>query len=224
MTVMTQMADLKALERQAFSRFYEDGLLDILFGLTMVTVSLGAIVQDRLDSELASVAAMSAAAFVLVCVFTVLRVRLVRPRLGDFRPRPERRRRITATRMVLLGSFVVGVIAFGVVGVIGGKGVSPTAVEVLVPVLWLVNATVVMGLTAWLLGVPRWYLYGVLFGLVGPLLIWPDVLWDVRLPPPLVFGIAAAPMLVIGAWKLVRFLRTYPVHAIPDSEADLGDR
>jgi hypothetical protein len=219
-----QHPNLKALERQAFSKFYEDGLFDILLGLMMVTIALGAVIQDWLDSELASFAVMLAAAVALVTSFMVLRVRLVRPRLGDFRPRAERRRKITVTRRVLLGSFVLGVVGFGVVGIAGSTGAPPTAVEVLLPLVWFVNATVVLGLMAYLLDVPRFYLYGVLFGLVGPLLIWPDVLWDVRVPPPLALGILAAPILAIGVWKLVHFLRTYPVQVAPEPEANLGER
>ena len=52
----------------------------------------------------------------------------------------------------------------------------------------------------------------------GPLLIWPDVLWDVRLSPLVAFSIAALPMLIIGTAKLVRFLRDYPVREEPDGE------
>ena len=219
----TQPHDLEALERKAFARFYEDGLFDILLGLMMVVLALAAVIQEWLGSELASLAVMLGATVVLVSAFTVLRARLVRPRLGEFKPGPRRRRRIAATRLALLGSLVVGVMAFGVVGIAGGRGMSPTAVEVLVPVVWFVNATVVLGAMAYLLDVPRFYLYGVLFGLVGPVLIWPDVLWDVRVPPPLAFGILAAPILAIGAWKLVHFLKTYPAHA-PGPEASLGDR
>jgi len=219
-----QSAGLKAVERQAFSKFYEDGLFDLLLGLMMVVLPLGAVIQDWFNSELASLALMLAAAIVIVGTFMLLRARVVRPRLGDFRPRAARRRRITVTRLVLLGSFALGMLVFVVFAVAGSQGIPVTEVEILLPVIWFVNATVVLGAMAYLLDVPRFSLYGVLFGLVGPLLIWPDVLWDVRLPPPLVFGILAAPILAIGAWKLVHFLRTYPVQAAPDAEAHLGGR
>jgi len=222
--MVTQLPDLETLERRAFSRFYEDGLFDILFGLMMVTLAAGAVVQDWLGSELAATALLLAAAILLVSAFVVVRVRVVRPRLGAFQPGPERRRRITVTRLVLLGSALLGVLAFAFVGVAGGTGAPPTAVEVLLPVVWFVNATVVLGLMAYLLDVPRFSLYGVLFGLVGPVLIWPDVVWDVRVPPALAFGILAVPILATGAWKLVRFLRTYPVRVAREPETDLGDR
>lgn len=209
--MVTQLPDLRGLERQAFRKFYEDGLFDLLLGLMMIGVSVGAVVQDWLDSEWTSIAVMFGVAVVLVTGFMVVRVRLLRPRLGEFRPGPTRRRRISATRLILLGSAVLGVVAFAVAGVAGGEGQAPPAVEVWLPVVWFLNATVVLGVMAYLLDVPRFYLYGVLFGLVGPLQIWPDALWDVRFPPALAFAIPATPILAIGAWKLVRFLKAYPV-------------
>jgi hypothetical protein len=220
-TMVTGLSDLRALEKQAFRKFYEDGLLDLLFGLMMVCLSLGSIVQDRLGGEWASMAFMFGIALVLVASFMMVRVRLLRSRLGDFKPGPSRRRRIALTRLVLLGSAVLGVAVFAFSAVAGGKGMSATAVETLLPLVWFVNAVVVLGVTAYLLDVPRFYLYGVLFGLVGPLLIWPDVLWDFRLPPPLAFGIPALPILAIGTWKLIRFLQTHPVQVAPTPGAGL---
>jgi len=220
--MVTQFPNLGALERQAFRKFYEDGLVDLVLGLMMIGVALGAIVQDRLRSELASLAVMFGVALVLVGGFMMVRVRLLRSRLGAFRPGPARRRRITVTRLVLLGSAIGGVAAFAVAGVAGTQGLTPGAVEVWLPLVWFLNATVVCGAAAYLLDVPRFYVYGILFGLVGPLLIWPDVLWGFRLPPGLAFSIPAAPILAIGTWKLVHFLKAYPV--LPrDAEAPLGD-
>jgi hypothetical protein len=220
--VVTQLPDLKALERQAFRKLYEDGLFDLLFGLMMVGVSLASVIQDWLDSEWASVTVMFGVALILVVCFITLRVRLLRSRLGDFKPGPTRRRRITATRLVLLGSAILGVVVFAFSAVAGGEGIPPTALEVLLPLLWFVYAVVILGAMAHLLDVPRFYLYGVLFGLVGPLLIWPDVLWDFRLPPAAAFGIPAVPILAIGTWKLIDFLRSYPVQVTPTEGADLG--
>jgi hypothetical protein len=218
---VTQLPDLKVLERQAFRRFYEDGLVDLVLGLMMIGLAFAAIVEDRLKSESASMAVMFGVALALVVGFMALRVRLVRHRLGEFKPGPTRRGRLSVARLVLLGSALLGVVAFAVAGIAGG-GEPPTRVEVWLPLVWFVNATVVIGFTAYLLDVPRFYLYGVLFGLVGPLLIWPDAFWDFRLPPALAFAIPAAPVLIIGTWKLVRFLRTYPV-LTTEAEETLGD-
>lgn len=209
--VEAQLAELEELEKQAFRKFYDDGLLDLLLGLMMIGLSLGYYFQEWLDSEAISMLVMFGIAAVLVVALKVTRTRLLRSRLGRFTPARRRRRKINTTRLVLLGSMVLGVIAFAIGAVARSEGGSVATVEVLLPLLWFVNATVVLGIMAHMLDVPRFALHGVLFGLVGPLLIWPDVIWDVRVPPPLAFGIPAIPIIGIGLWKLIRFRRDYPV-------------
>lgn len=211
------LQDLEELEKQAFRRFYDDGLLDLLLGLMMVGMSLGYYVQEWLDSEVAGLSAMLGVAVVLVATLKVSRTRLLDSRLGRFTPADRRRRKIRRTRLALLGSAALGVIAFALGAVGQSDGQSMASVEVLLPLLWFVNATVVLGITAYLLDVPRFALYGILFGLVGPLQIWPDVLWDVRVPPPLAFGLPAMPIIAIGLWRLMRFLRDYPVQRRQDA-------
>jgi hypothetical protein len=84
------------------------------------------------------------------------------------------------------------------------------SIEVMVPLLWLINAVVVMGAMAYYLDVPRFYLYGFLFGLAMPLLIWSDVLWDVEVPVWIAFGVPGLIIVAVGLWKLNGFLRNYP--------------
>lgn len=219
---VVQLTDLEDLEKRAFRRFYDDGMFDVFFGLMLIGLSLGSWVQDGLGSEFVALMVMTGIATVLVVALATLRHRLVRPRLGEFTPGPARRRRITITRLVLIGSAVFGVVAFGLGVVAGRHDAAPTAVEVVLPLVWFVNAVAVLGSMAYLLDVPRFAFYGVLFGLVGPLLIWPDVLWDVRVPPGAAFALPALPMLGIGLWKLRRFLRDYPVQP-EGEEPDRGE-
>jgi hypothetical protein len=213
------LTDLETLERQTFRRFYDDGLLDLLLGLMLIGISFASVVQDWLGSEAISLLLMVAIAAALVAALKVGRAKLLKERLGRFTPAPQRRRKITMARLVLLGSMVVGVAGFALGAVAGTEGVSATTAEIVLPLVWFVNATVVMGLAAYLLDVPRFALYGLLFGMVGPLLIWPDVMWDVRVPPPLAFGIPAVPIVCIGLWKLMRFLKDYPVLAAAEDAA-----
>lgn len=219
--MVAQHSDLKSLERKAFSRFYEDGLFDLLLGAMLLLTAAGFVVQEQSDNELLSLGVMVAIAAVVVGSFIVLRNRVVRPRLGEFRPGPERRRRIGVVRLALLASFALGVVAFALVAVAGPAG-APLGIEVVLPVVWFLNATIVLGILGAMLNVPRLAVYGLLFGLVGPLLIWPDVVWGVRVPPLLAFSVAAVPMLIVGAVKLARFLRTYPVREEGDGELGGG--
>lgn len=205
---MTGLTDLKSLEKQAFRRFYEDGLFDVFLGLMLGTMAIGALITDWVGSEFTGVLVMFGVAVVLVVGVMTVRRRLLRSRLGEFQPGPARRKRISTTRVVLLASATAGLILFGLVAV---GDVSIASLEVLMPLIWFINATVVMGGMAYLLDVPRFYLYGFLFGLAMPLLIWPDVLWDFRLPAWAAFGGPAVIIVAIGFYKLTRFLSDYPV-------------
>ena len=205
---MTGLTDLKVLEKQAFRRFYEDGLFDIFLGLMLATMAVGTLVADRSGSETSGMLVMFGIALGAVVTLRVVRRRLLSSRLGEFKPGPARRRRIFATRLALLGSVVVGLILFGVVS---AGDVSMVSLEVLMPLVWFLNATLVLGAMAYFLDVPRFYLYGFLFGLAMPLLVWPDVLWDYRLEPWIAFGVPALIVVGIGLFKLVHFLRDYPV-------------
>ena len=211
---MTGLTDLKSLEKQAFRRFYEDGLFDIFLGVMLATMAVGAAVSDRWGSETSGLLAMFGVAVVAVVSLMMVRRRLLSTRLGEFKPGPARKRRISATRLALLGSAVIGLALFGVVS---AGDVSMVSLEVLMPLIWFLNAVVVMGAMAYFLDVPRFYLYGFLFGLVMPVMVWPDVLWDYRTPRWISFGVPAAIMVTIGLIKLVRFLRDYPVLSITES-------
>jgi hypothetical protein len=219
--VVTGVSDLKLLERDAFRKFYEDGLTDVFFGLMLMTMGIGAVVTDWLDSEAGGMLGMLGIAVILVTLLTVGRRRLLRSRLGDFKPGPERRRKITATRLALLGSVVVGLAAFALGAIAYGADVPLDTIDVLMPLLWFVNAVVVLSAMAYYLDVPRFSLYGFLFGMAMPLLVWPDVLWGIRLPAWLAIGAPGLPIVVIGLFKLRHFVRRWPV--LPTAEGPLRD-
>jgi hypothetical protein len=207
---MTGLTDLTNLEKQAFRRFYEDGLFDIFLGLMLGTMAIGALVTDWSGSEVSGMLVMFGIALVGVVSLMQVRRRLLSSRLGEFKPGPARQRRIHITRLALLGSVVIGVILFGVVA---AGDTSIVSLEVLMPLVWFLNAVIVLGAMAYFLDVPRFYLYGFLFGLAMPVLVWPDVLWDYRVVPWIAFGVPAVIVVAIGVFKLTRFLRDYPVRS-----------
>ena len=208
----TGLIDLKTLERNAFRTFYDDGLMDVYLGTMLVVMGLGSLIADRIDNEPLSMLAMLGLAVAFTVPLLIVRRSLLRSRLGDFQPGPERRRRIKGTRLVLIGSVLVGVVTFGVATALHQSGASEDTFAALLPVIWFVNATVVLGAGAYFLDVPRFYAYGVIFGLAMPLLIWPDLWWDYKIPPWIAFGVPGAVVAAVGLYKLVEFLRSYPAH------------
>ncbi len=210
---MSGLTDLGTLEKQAFRRFYEDGIFDLFLGLMLGTMALGAFATEWSGSETTGLLVMIGVSLVLVVVSMTVRRRLLSARLGEFKPGSIRRRRISFVRFALLGSVVAGVILFGLAA---AADVSIGSLEVLMPLVWFVNAVAVFGAMAYFLDVPRFYLHGFLFGSAMPLLVWPDVLWDYRLQPWVAFGVPAAIITAFGVFKLVRFLRDYPVLSTPE--------
>lgn len=207
---MMGLTDLKVLEKHAFRRFYADGIFDIFLGVMLAIMALGTVVTDWTGNELTGLLIMFVIAIMAVIGLKVVRRRLLAARLGEFTPGPSRQRRISVVRFALLGSVLIGLLLFAVVAI---GDVSISSLEVLVPAIWFLNAVVVLGAMAYLLDVPRFYLYGFLFGIVMPLMIWPDVLWDYRIPPVLAFGLPALTVITIGLLKLAYFLRNYPVRS-----------
>jgi hypothetical protein len=206
-----ELTDLDRLERDAFRRFYEDGIVDVHAGSMLVVLGIGALLTDRLDNEASIMIVLLALGLLVTVPLLLLRRSLLRSRLGTFRPGPRRRHRIAANRMVLVGSLVLGVVAFGATAAVTHDRGGAEVLAALLPAVWFVNAVVVFGAGAYLLDVPRFLLLGLLIGTVMPALIWPDLLWGHQVHPMLAFGVPGAAVVAVGLVRLVRFLRDYPV-------------
>jgi hypothetical protein len=203
--------DLRKLERDAFRRFYEDGLFDVYLGLMLLAFVVASVAWEMLGDEAVSYVVMLALVLGVTVPLLAYRRRLLRQRLGRFSPGPRRKLRLTRTRWVLLGSVVLGVAVFGLATVATIGPGSVDLVALVVPAIWFANAVVVFGAMGYLLDVPRFYAYGLVGGLIMPLLVWPETLWGVAIPAWLIFGAAALAVVALGLHKLRRFLRRYPV-------------
>ncbi len=207
----TGLTDLGTLERDAFRKFYDDGVFDIYVGAMLITMGVAAIFADRLSNELQSGLLTLGLALVVTVPLLLWRRHLLRSRLGDFKPGPARRRKIAVTRLVLLGSVLVGLVAFIVATIAYRSDADIDAAGLIVPLLWMLNSLIVFGAMAYLLEVPRFYAHAVIISFAMPLLIWPDMLWDTKVAPWLAFGLPGLIVALIGLRKLVEFLQTYPV-------------
>lgn len=212
----TGLTNLKELERDAFRKFYDDGIFDLYLGGILITMGIAALITDQIESAMTGMLITLVLAFGVTVPMLLWRRHLLRSRLGDFQPGPERRRKIRGTRLVLLGSVMVGVIVFGITAALFNRG-SEETLGAIVPLIWFLNSVVVLGAMAYFLDVPRFYTHGVIVGMAMPLLIWPDVLWDHQLQPWIAFGFPGLIVMAIGAYKLVVFLREYPAGSAEES-------
>lgn len=207
----TGLTNLKTLERDAFRKFYDDGIFDVYVGAMLITMGVAAVIADRMNSEARSMLVILGLGVAVTVPLLLWRRHLLRSRLGEFEPGPTRRRRISATRLVLLGSVLLGVVAFVAAAIAYRSDSSADVAGLVIPLLWFLNSMVVFGAMAYLLDVPRFYVHGVIIGLAMPILIWPDVLWDTRIAPWLAFGGPGLVVAAVGLYKLTLFLRAYPV-------------
>lgn len=215
----TGLTNLEELERDAFRRFYDDGIFDIYMGSMLIIMGIAAVITDRLDGGITNGFVTLGLALAVTIPLLLWRRHLLRTRLGEFTPGPERRRKIRGTRLVLLGSVVLGVVVFGVTAAVFNSDTSADVLGAVIPLVWFFNAVIVLGAMAYYLDVPRFYFHGVIFGLAMPLMIWPDLLWDVKVEPWIAFGVPGLIVALVGVRKLYVFLREYPAPAA----AELAD-
>ncbi|MDH4139432.1 MAG: hypothetical protein OEV43_02555 [Coriobacteriia bacterium] len=200
--------DLERLERQAWRKFYDDGLFDIFLGTMLAMMPVASMIETWLPNELSRMAVLVAVYAGLVLAFTLLRRGIVRPRLGTIKPTRERRRKVHGTTLVLAGSVLLGLLVWAVTAL---RGAGNTDFVDYIPLVFLLNATVVFAAMAYLLDVPRFYAYGPLFGMSIVVLEYSRTLLDIKIPVFVAFGLPALIIVGVGVYKLVRFLRDYPV-------------
>lgn len=215
---VAQIADMKALEKETFRKFHSDGLLDVFLGVMLALMPLD--VGKWFDSEAGGIATLLGVYGALVTGFVLLRRHLLRTRLGEFKPGPRRRRKVSTVRIVLIGSAMLGFVAWAVATTGSIDDVSFGDPDFFIPLLWMANAVIVFSAMAHFLDVPRFHAYGPLFGLVFVLRVWPRILWDIELSSWVAFGVPAAVIVAVGLAKLKRFIRDYPL--VDQQEPGLG--
>lgn len=195
---MTQGADLKQIERKAWTAYFHDGLTDVYGGFMLLALGLAMLTGQ-----------MSWLALMVVGVAALwARKRITYPRMGYVKFSPERRARTKRSRLIafvgLGATLLLGLALFALLSLDS----LPQGLEAWLAHYFLVAFAVMLGvvlaLAAYLLGVARFYAYAVLVFAAFAAGQWLDT--SVGLP----VTIAAGLILLCGLVLLVRFLRRYP--------------
>ncbi|MCK5650394.1 MAG: hypothetical protein KAJ42_03410 [Gemmatimonadetes bacterium] len=202
--------DLKKLERAVWIRCYEDGLIDVFLGILLLLMGSGHILTESYGmSERDCIVAMVILQIVAVVAIVVAKRILTYPRIGRVKFGPKGKSRYTKTVILLTGSAVVGLVAFLVAMASRSGGLGGLNADVLLPVIYVLNMVLVFGLFAWISGVTRFFLVGVLFALPLPLAIGFKELAGIRIGYTS-FAVPGALIILMGFVVLSRFLRKYP--------------
>ena len=205
---MTSNMDMQAIRRRVWAIYFEDGLFEIFLGLALI---LGGAV---LFSSSAGILAPIMISWGLA--FQVAKKRYIAPRVGYVKPSSERSKGGLATLITL--ALALGVLVFALIvarqrGYTVGAGTwllaaVDWAFDRLPIALGLILAGV-FGLFAYQARSARLAAYAILFGLGGV------VFWLLKLDladqSKLFLMSCGAVLLVAGAIRFARFLRSHPI-------------
>ena len=187
--------DLPPIERRLFSRYFDDGLLDLLAGMGLLSMGIGWV--------LSLVPLSAVAPAVLVPMWKPLRERLVQPRTGSVRFRPDRLARQRRHHLWFIAAgvftFLLGIGVFFLVR--DGAGPSLRVVATLPAVLLAAGAA---GVGA-SLGLYRFLAYAGVLVAGGVAVMW------FSLNPGWALVGGGVAVTLVGSLLLARFIRHHPI-------------
>lgn len=209
---MSNVFDLKQLERRAFRFTYQDGLWDILMGLFVVAMAI-TIYRPSSGYSPMNIIGMVLIYAVVYGLFWAAKKYITLPRMGQVRFGPTRQQKnktlaIILGIIVLIQASVVGVTAFGslnpifgakLLGTFGEYSLEHLAVAALAS--FFVGPSMLV--IAYLTDFPRGYYIAVLMSLAVFLMI----LINQPIYPVVIGGLIILPGVVL----FIRFLKKYPI-------------
>ena len=201
--------NLKDAERKTLRLSNQDGLWDILLGLTFVSLALSAPLRDKVSHPLLSYIPMALFLLIGIPLYTYIKKRVVGPRTGlvkvSMRSNSQQRKMLVYIIGLQLVTLAVFLLAIN--GKIGDwMAGSPS---------WTVDAffgfgvALMFALIAYGMDTFRFYIYGILLGMGMPLSVAlsSDNIRYTHYPNLLVGGLMA----LVGVIVLILFIRRCPV-------------
>ena len=208
---MNSQLSLKEAEKKAFSSFFQDGIWDLYLGILLIGFALGIVLSNSKLPKIWIYLILIVYNFGFCGAFYLSKKYITSPRMGIIRYGTTRKKKLKIVSLVLTMSVLFGAVVF-IFTLLTTKSAWTYGIsfDLLLPLVWLVNAVVVFSLMAYFMDYPCFYLYGFFFGL--PLSV--DTIlkyyFGLRLLIPL-FIFPGLILVIIGVRLLVKFLKTYPV-------------
>lgn len=206
---MTEKMSLKQLEAKAWKSVYSDGIWDIYLGLLLMAMAINTRIARTGLSEGAVMGIYIGMMLVSMGVLWAGKRFITVPRLGRVKFGERRKIQIKRTRLILVASVLVGVIAFLVTLYVLKYRPPWFNFEVLIALMWLANILVVFGLAGYWLQFKRLYLIGAMYAITVPSDMFVTKTFDIDIAL-YTFGIPALVILIVGTVMLVRFIRSTP--------------
>jgi hypothetical protein len=214
---MKNSINLTELEKKAFKSFHEDGLWDIMIGLSLeIFMVIPLLLTETGLGDFWSSLVMLPLYVVIFWIIKTIRRKIVSPRVGLIRIGPIRRTKIQILHIIMIVLLVLGVI-FGITALdlFGMMDKQAWFFPVFLSFLFLF----LFAAAAFLLSCPRFLMYGIMMAFfipAGEIMFRKSILMHHGFPA--VFSTAALIIIITGMIKLVLFLKRYPKMATEDSD------
>jgi hypothetical protein len=205
---IAESIDLKEIEKKTWRSTLEDGILDIYFGILVLSIGIGITLGDFLPEPFDSLLPIFLMIIGLI-MFLLGKRFITQPRLGKVKFGFKQKSRKLKT-MVVLSINTIVLLIFYIVRLINPAlwSVFPVFIQGLITGLLFI--TVPLCFAAYFLQHPRLYFIAVLVGLSFFL----SDLFSIFLVEPFdvltAFGITSFVIIFIGLLSLIKFIRKYP--------------
>ena len=220
---MSTTINLKELERKAWKSFFQDGLWDIYLGLLLMAMAVSALLSDAGLSEAWHYTIYIGLILVSAVILWTGKKFITVPRMGRVKLGPKGKARKKKSMILLVASLLVGAAFFLLALATKDRRPEWLDVSLVFPAGYVLNMLVVFSLGAYFLDFNRLYLIGLMYALPVPVDILLHELAGID-ATFFAFAVPAAVVLTIGIVLFVRFLRDYPVPAVPAEVTGDGDR
>jgi hypothetical protein len=196
---MSIAIDLKVIRKKILYYFFQDGLLDILFGVIMLIFGVTILLTNLFKIPDWMIGAILP---LIVIAFYVSKKLITKPRVGRFKLGMD----LKVFVFLILSLMVFTISAIGILPAkLIIKGTTIPAFD------WILISITIFSLAAAFLNIKRLYIYGVLYAISFP--FYKVFKHHVNLGKIslIMFFISATIMLAVGIVVLIRFLRNYPI-------------
>ena len=209
MKKISESIDLKEIEKKTWRSTLEDGILDIYFGILVLSIGIGMSLSHILPDPLDKI--MVAIPFGIGLTFFILGKKFItQPRLGYVKFGLQQKARKIKTIIILSINFIV-ILIINIIRFTNPDSILrfPGILDGLI--IGLLFLTAPLFFVAYILQYPRLYFYAILFGISFFL----SDLLAIFIPEPLdtliTFGIISGIVIFIGVVFLIKFIRKYPL-------------
>ncbi|TKJ23056.1 MAG: hypothetical protein CEE43_04895 [Promethearchaeota archaeon Loki_b32] len=209
MKKITENIDLKEIEKKSWRSTFEDGILDIYFGILVLGIGMGMtlspVVPNPFDKFIPFIFIGIGLAF-----FLTTKKFITQPRLGVVKFGLKRKGRKLKTLIMLSINFIILLILFLIRFINPELSLDfPGYLEGLILGLLFITAPICFA--AYFIQYSRFYFIGLLVGLSFFL----SDLFSIFIPEPfdtlIVFSIVSGAIIAMGIISLIKFIRKYPL-------------